>query len=310
MRTLVGIDGQEHYRSALDLLSRLEFEDNRLTLVHVDPLVTDYGIYPVVPMVLNEVEIEEAITEAAKGLLKTASLAAKGSGLGDVETVYATGSSSATIMRMADERHDDLVAIGARPHGALESFFLGSVGRALAIGGHQSFLVARGVLKTHGPMRALFATDGSDYADRCFARLLAMDPRGIAHVSVVTAMESNKRYVIDARRSDVERAEEAAFGGSTQTATLSDVEDIERIKGDEMVRRLVASGRTADFRFVEGTPAAALGKAMIDTESDLMILGASGHGLISRVFIGSLALHVVVSESYPVLVMRMTEAGK
>ncbi|RYG31629.1 universal stress protein, partial [bacterium] len=44
---------------------------------------------------------------------------------------------------------------------------------------------------------------------------------------------------------------------------------------------------------------------MSETGSDLLILGARGHGLIERLLIGSLALHVVVAEPYSVMVLRL-----
>ena len=74
-----------------------------------------------------------------------------------------------------------------------------------------------------------------------------------------------------------------------------------------MVARLVDRGIGAEFRFPQGHPAEALREALDDTSSDLMILGAKGHGLFDRVFIGSLALHAVVAEPYSVLVLRMPQ---
>ena len=292
MRTLIGVDGDGLYRSAIDLVGRLRFAGNRATLAHVEagislegnpgPMVYDYKTAD---------EIEQSLRVAGKGLLEEASQAASVAGLGESpNTEYIVGHASAALMDLAEEDRIDLVAIGSHGRGPTESFFLGSVGRAFAIGGRPSFLVARGEPKAQGPVRAVFATDHSEYADRCFARLLDMDPQGLERVTIVTVRDATK---------------EADFAHSGIPYTMSDAEERMRKHGAEMATRLAAKGIGAEFRFAEGHPADALRKTMDETNSDLLILGARGHGLMERVFIGSLALHTVVAEPYSVLVLRM-----
>ena len=202
MRTLIGVDRDGLYRSAIDLLGRLRFEGNRATLAHVEaglsvagnpgPMVYDYD---------TAKEIEAALRMSCRTLLEDAAHAATAASLGDdPKTEYIVGHTSSALMDLADKERADLVAIGSRGHGVAESIFLGSVGRAFAIGAHQSFLVARGEAKTRGPVRAVFATDGSEYADRCFARLLDMDPQGLAHVTVVTAFDPSKERPVRGHR--------------------------------------------------------------------------------------------------------------
>jgi hypothetical protein len=43
---------------------------------------------------------------------------------------------------------------------------------------------------------------------------------------------------------------------------------------------------------------------MLDTKSDLLVLGAQGHGFLARLRMGSKSFHQVVSERYSVLVLR------
>lgn len=297
MTTLVGVDQSRLYGSALTLLGRLRFAENDVTLAHVgspigprlDPSNMIYDYY-------DAAGLEETSRSAGKVLLDEASDVAAASGLGSrVESLYRVGSTSQTLMDLADGGKYDLVAIGSKRHGAMESFFLGSVGRALAIGAHQSFLISRSDANRTKPARAVFATDHSEYANRCFARLLAMNPQGLEHVTVVTAMESTMDSVAD-------------FGYDDRTpSTLSEAENAMRARGEDMVARLEKTERTAEFRLVDGFPIEALRKVMEDTGADLLILGAKGHGLVSRVFIGSLALHMVVAEPYSLLVLRMLE---
>lgn len=292
MRTLVGIDRDRLYGSALVLLGRLGFAENQVTLAHIGPAVAaQLNPAPLVYAYYDTAELAATNQRVGTQLLTEATDVAAASGLGGVETIFETGSSSVLLMRLADERRADLVAIGSGQHGAVESFFLGSVGRALAIGAHQSFLIARREANATGPLKAVFATDHSEYANRCFARLIDMNPEGLKHVTIVTATESNLLASED-----------------HPELSLTEVEETMNRHGQEMVGRLEATGRTADFRLIEGFPAEALAKAMTDTDADLLILGARGHGLIERVFIGSLALHTVVAEPYSVLVLRIPEA--
>ncbi len=299
MRTLVGVDGEGLYRSAIDLLSRLRFSGNRATLAHVEAATGVVGNPgPMVYDFRSAAEIDDVLHTVGRRWLEEASVAAKTAGLGDApKTAYIIGNASATLLDLADKERADLVAIGSHGRGPTESFFLGSVGRAFAIGAHQSFLIARGQTESNGPVRAVFATDASEYADRCFARLLDMDPQGLAHVTIVTALDPS-----------IENELAAAVGCDDRTASsVTDAEDCLRRHGAEGVTRLAAKGISANFRFVQGHPAAALRETMTDTDSELMILGARGHGLLDRVFIGSLALHAVVAESYSVLVLRMPQ---
>lgn len=297
MRTLIGVDSEGLYRSAVDLLGRLKFAGNRATLAHFDSVITPVGgPGPIVYDFADSVEIQETLESAGAALLEESSDAAKAAGLGESpKTVYALGNSSDSLLELADAERADLVAIGSRKHGPLECFFLGSVGRALAIGAKQSFLIARGPRKTEGPVRAIFATDHSDYANRCFARLLDMDPRGLEHVTIVTATESSI---------DSSFGAEVGFDDRTPYSVTA-AEDRMRARGAVMAAQLADKGISAEFHLVEGNPAESLHQEMETRSADLLILAARGHGFIERIFIGSLALHVVVAEPYSVLVLRL-----
>ncbi len=284
MRTMVGVDANDLYVPAVDLLGRLRFAGNRAIMAHIDSAPLAASI-PVAPGVAG---LAERGAPAWHVLLDTARDRARAAGLDDSpETMFATGNSSVSLLNLADEARADLVAIGSRRQGALSSAFLGSVGRALAIGAPQSFLVARGTPKGTGKVRAVFATDHSDYANRCFTRLLAMNPLGLEHVTVMTAIESDS--LVD------------------EQGTLGQKENELWAKGDKMAERLILRGISASFRLAEGAPQEAIRRTMVETEADLLILGARGRGLIERVLIGSLALHTVVAEPYPVLVLRLPE---
>jgi nucleotide-binding universal stress UspA family protein len=43
---------------------------------------------------------------------------------------------------------------------------------------------------------------------------------------------------------------------------------------------------------------------MLDTQADILVMGAQGHGFVERVFIGSVSLHQALYEPYPVMIVR------
>lgn len=300
MRTLVGIDGDGLYAAALDLLGRLRFAENEVSLVHVEPPIGPMPIpAPIVYDFETASELEGTLRTIGRRTLEEASERAKAAGLGDAhKTEYLVGNTAASLMEKADRDRSDLVAIGSKHHGAMECFLLGSVGRALAIGARQSFLIARGNSRPGGKVRAVFATDHSEYANRCFSRLLDMSPDGLGQVTIVTATESTLEMAIHGATGFDDRSPES----------ITEAEDRARVLGEAMVGRLAARGVVSEYRLVEGVAEEAIRRTMKDTGSDLLILGARGHGLFERVLIGSLALHTVVAEPYAVLVLRMPEA--
>lgn len=298
MRTLIGVDHDDLYIPALDLIARLRFDGNHVTLGHVEPSVgPQLGPAPIVYDFRDAAELEEAQKKGGQAILRTASDLARNAGLSDgLMTAYAVGSTSTTLMHLAEEHRSDLLAIGSAKRGPLGSFFLGSVGRALAIGANFSFLVGRGEPRS-GPVRAVFATDHSEYAARCFRRLLDMKPQGIRRLTIVTATDpASEAHAVKAL-GDV--------GG--EPYALSMVESRYRETGTEMMRLCQERGCEAEYRLVEGHPVDVIRDAMEQTDSDLLILGARGHGLMKRVLIGSLALHMVVAEPFSVMVLRIPE---
>lgn len=299
MRTLLGIDADEYYVPALKLLGRLRFADNHVTLAHVDAFpLSPISPSPLVYASYDNAELQGRMRQAGEAFLAQGQANAKAAGLEETETRYTLGNSSATLMQMAEEGRSDLVVVGSHRLGPVGSFFLGSVGRALAVNGETSFLVGRSALETDAPVHAVFATDFSEYAERAFLRLLDMAPKGLGRVTIVTATDP---------RMENRLADEAGVSGP---GLLTEIERRMRETGEKMVTRLASRGIDAEFRMTEGHPVEVVHRTMAETNADLLILGARGHGLIERVLIGSLALHQVVAESYSVLVLRFTGSAE
>ena len=68
-----------------------------------------------------------------------------------VEMISSSASAAVGILESANGWHADLVAVGARSHGSIERFLLGSVSRAVLHGAHLPVLI---VTATHQKMEA------------------------------------------------------------------------------------------------------------------------------------------------------------
>jgi nucleotide-binding universal stress UspA family protein len=196
-------------------------------------------------------------------------------------------------MEYADRVEARLIAVGGTHKGALRAILTGSVARALVIAAHQSVLVARGEPDADGPIRAVFATDHSAYADRCLQQLLTLAPRGISHLTVLTCFPRDFVQPIRPRFPEF---------------VLDPCEWIEsnlRERNEQVKAELAPLGCEIETRVFPGTAAIGIPRVMKETGAALLILGAQGHGFVDRVKLGSTSYQQVMAESYPVLVLRV-----
>lgn len=292
MKTVIGLDSEELYREAVHLLGKLDFIGNHPVLAFVDNSAISPPEMAVLPPCANSLKSEQIridrMFEGADRACDEANLMRH-----RIERRL-VGNPSSKMLGLVDDEGADLVAIGSHRRGPLGSAFLGSVGRAFAISGETSFLIGRGGTAAHGNARAVFATDHSEYADRCLDLLLELNPAGLSDIHFVFATELG-REVLKA----------AAGGDKGDEPSLDELRDLVKQKGEALVQRCLESGRNADYRIVDDYASDGLRSAMYETKSDLLILGARGHGFLERLVIGSLSLHMVVAEPFSVLVLRL-----
>lgn len=292
MKIVVGIDSEHLFREAIHLLGRLDFVGARPVLAHVsDAFLAPYMDGAVLPPMAEVVRVarqsENRLLDEADRACDEASLSR------NREVRRLEGNPSLEILNLVEAEHADLVAIGSHRKGGLESAFLGSVGRALAISGDRSFLIGRSGVADRGNVSAVFATDHSHYADGCFDELLRLDPSGLTDIHIVFAAERGREFL-----------RQTAGIGDDEEPAFDEIRERIRAKGEAMVQRCLESGRQADYRMVDGYALDALRNAMYETKSELLVIGAKGHGFLERLVIGSLSLHMVVAEPFSVLVLR------
>lgn len=271
MRVVVGVDAAEHWRAPVVLLQRLRLPDVKPILVHcVEPLPA-IGMFPEALDQSAIMAMEKGREEFAHRVLADAH---RIMGMGSEERME-FGTPVHTLLDVADETGAKMIAVGSAEKGSWGSMFLGSVGKGVLIGAHQSILFGKGQIATDGPVTAILATDHSPYVNQGIDWLMENLPRGIGKFIILTAVEDGSE--------DGARAEKA---------------------NHDLAIRFAQHGLGAHGEVAKGHPAEAIKAAMERHKANLLILGAQGHGFLERLRVGSVSFDQVINSPHSVLVLR------
>ena len=129
LKILIAVDGSEHARRALETVARIAQTNPEVeaTLLNVR---TGAVLEPLFANDYSMITIEKLDTEQERqqtAVLDDSSRLAAALGLKVGEPVRGYGAIPLEIVRMAQDRHVDLIAMGTRGMGALKSMLLGSV---------------------------------------------------------------------------------------------------------------------------------------------------------------------------------------
>ena len=288
MKILVGVDSEGTYRSALMLCRALRFQNPHWLMAHAVQSRTSMPL--LVPAHLSDSQASGARQESGREALRSAMEVV---GNDPVDQYFRDGNATEILMGLADQAAVDLVVVGAgHPKNGL-LWAIGRVARALAYGSRQSLLVTKEPHFFEGAIRAVFATDGSEYANRALDRLLEWAPAGLKHIDVVTA------YQVEHSPLDIFQDSEEGdlkFKNWQHEQSLSIAS-----RAAERLRAIVPE---VSAMAVEGETNEVLRTVMTDRKADLLIVGAQGHGFIERLLVGSVSLHQAAAEAYPVLLIR------
>lgn len=292
MKVLVGIDLAGVYEPALDFVFALGLHQPEVILANcidssLGPMY-DYGVYP-----LLGVDVDQYATDLGRQALDRAARQALVHGA-KAEMVSLIGPRTKTLIGLADDRGVDLIAVQSQRKSSMGNLFLGSVSRGLVIGAHQSIFISKLDVVSERPIRAVFATDHSAYANRALQKLLEFAPVGIKSIHVVAAFATGDVDQI-ARLFEI-----AGVGDNAQDQIARDLEK----RNEHLVGQLKNSGYDATHAVVLGSAQSAIQEVMSATQASLLIMGAQGHGFMHRLFVGSNSLHHAVSEPYSLLLLR------
>ncbi len=296
IQIVVGIDNVGLYRPVLNLLERLRFAGARYTMIHVAkeslPFAPAFGLS-------QDVAAQYAKTTTSLGELALSEATAMFDAQGlPAEARLTHGEPSRRLVEEAERLGADLIAVYAVQSERAGSSAVGSVSHALVVASTASVLVAKGEPKGSDPLRAVFATDHSPYSALCLDRLLALAPKGIEEIDVVSAWE------IDDQEAELLEKNLAMLGGDADRW----IEEAVEARNAEVCERLEAAGYRTRSLVRRGDPNVVIQGAMAEAEADLLIVGSQGSGAMSRALVGSVSLNQVSTETYSVLIVRPKEA--
>jgi nucleotide-binding universal stress UspA family protein len=294
MRILLAYDGSAGAETACRLVAQLRLpRGTELAVVSVvDAPATAWSVVDV-PM--NRRETEGREIEGLKELDAELSNVAGGLRAPDrtCETRILRGRPATVLVDEAERWNADLVVVGNRGHGVLESLLLGSTSAEVVDHAPCPVLVAR-----HPSVhRLVVGVDGSESAEQTVATLVAWPLLRAAPMSVVGVVEPLSAWDF------------AAAGAAPQAVEMAIKTQEERVRElatqvDEAVAALRQAGALADGEIRKGDAADQLIRAATERRADLVVVGTRGLGMIGRLLLGSVARKVVLHASASVLIVR------
>jgi nucleotide-binding universal stress UspA family protein len=213
---------------------------------------------------------------------------------GRAVTAQVMGDPCKELLSYADEHGCELVAVASDTKDYFGSLLFGSVAKGLVSGANQSVLVVKHGKALKAPIKAVAATDHSDYGSKCFALLRDMNLSGIGSYMVVTAFGSKKSMAPKFQK---------LIGAATDSERDILRAHLEK-KSAELAHQLSSGSSDSTSLVREGRPSSVIEDAMAESGSELLILGAQGHGFLERLTLGSVSFHQVVGTPHNVLVLR------
>ena len=295
MRVLVATDGSECAGVAIELVAGLGWPaGTELHVVEVVPsgAAVFGGPWPPVTAIDTK-EVDRAIREQAERNLGAAAETLAATGL-PVKTVSVTGRAGDTIVSIAEQLDAQLIVVGSRGHGTLETMLLGSVSSEVIDHAHVPVLVAR----RRAIDRIVFAWDGSKRAEAAMSPLTDWDLFAGVHVDVLSVADSEPPWWVRAGLV----SEEAAAEAYHEAAAPSRQQHQELAA--QMAEWLRAAGLNAVPTSREGDPAEVIVAFAAAHDADLIVLGTHGRTGLRRLLMGSVARNVVIHAPCSVLLAR------
>lgn len=300
MRILLALDGSPSADRARAFVASLAWPEGTtirvVAALDVAPALWGGPWIPAIPVDADQLE-EEAVAELTR-VLQEAQPALEAAGL-TVEAELLRGRPSAAVVEDAKHWGPDLIVVGSRGHGPVETAVLGSVSAAIVDHATCPVLVARGDRAT----RAILAEDGS--------------PAGVAARDVVASWPAFASIpvvvvgVVDVaapwRSGIAPTMFAAAMDVYTEMLANARTTHREIVAATEAILR--AAGRTVSGELREGDPADQLRRAATDPTGDLIVVGSRGHVGISRLVMGSVAHAVLTHAHCSVLVVKRPHDG-
>jgi nucleotide-binding universal stress UspA family protein len=301
MRVLLAIDGSQSADRARDLVATLPWpRDSHIRIVAVlDQRAQLYGApwIAVTPSNVDELEQQEIYTINTALDAAERDISRPGR---RVERILLRGRAASEIVDEARAFEPDLVVVGSRGHGPIQSMLLGSVSAEIVDHAPCPVLVVR-----DAPLRSIvLAEDGSDSA-RSAADVLEAWPvfhglpltvLSVAETRLPTAAGMTPGLYDEILTSYADSAGEAVRQAEAMATVTAE--------------RLGKAGYAARSAYREGDAAHEIVEYAGVHAAGLVVVGTRGHTGLARLLLGSVARNVLLHAPCSVLVVREGVAAR
>lgn len=293
MRVLIATDGSACAEVAIDLVASIDWPQP--TTVDVVMAVSSGvaifgGPWPPIPPIDTTV-FDADLRAHASGILDAAAAKFDPAKV-TVTAASAAGRAADVIVSTADDKGSDLIVVGSRGHGTLETMLVGSVAAEVVDRALAPVLVAR--RRSIGTV--VFAWDGSVGAEHAASLLLESGIFRGSTIHVVSVADADPLRWVDA----------SLLGGEVVASSYAEAAEPSRRQhremATEMVQRLSQAGFEAVPHHPDGEPATQIVRSVEAHAADLVIVGTHGRTGLTRLLMGSVARNVLLHAPCSVLV--------
>ena len=296
MRVVLATDGSPSATVATDLVAAVAWPEGSTVRV-VEAVDTGTALFsgpwPAAAYLEHDGGIEAQLHRAADAVVTGVRDRLERPGI-DVVADVLKGRAATAIVDAASAFRADLIVVGSRGHGTIESMLLGSVSAEVVDHARMPVLVAR----RRSLNRVLLGWDGSGCARGAADLLSAWPIFGQSHVRVISVADVQVPW----------------WSGITVDTSpellpaLVDASTALREEHDAMARAMASdlrqAGLAADAELRTGDPATELLAAARASDADLIVLGTHGRTGLARLLLGSVARNVVRHAGSSVLIAR------
>lgn len=292
MKILLSTDGSEYSERAAKFLTRLNWSsDDNITVFHAAywiPFRYDEEFYL---GTLKEIKKELAprIFDSALDILKP--VQAK------ISVAIVEGSPEQCIVDAAVDSDMDMIVMGSRGIKGIESVFIGSVTRSVAVNSVKPVLVVKPPISAKSDkIKILFATDGSDYSQATIEFLSSMPFPDNTEVTILNVIWSNifdipERFVMEID----ERVKKLVAG--TRTMEFTESEKIIELAREYLNKRF----KNIHVLSKVGAPSTEILKTVDTMEADIIAVGCRGLRGIKGMM-GSVSRNILTHSKSSVLI--------
>ena len=215
----------------------------------------------------------------------------------DADVVVVDPPVVAAIVERARKWRAQVIVLGSRGRGSLQSALLGSVSRDVMHAADCSVLVVKGTVRA--PRHLLIGLDGSPGSRRAVGFVSNLPPPTRGRVTLLAVVELTPSTSIRRLPSSV-RTVLAAELAALDRGRLANA----KREASVAARRLMRAGWAVEIVVRRGIPLPELLKAASSTRADVVVVGARGAGGLKRLLLGSVAEGAFAHTSVPVLVVK------